>query len=131
MDYLIDTLLQVTNYELGVVFPLKDDDHVDRTACWERPPKKYVLGDDVPWVRLNIAFFKIFTDRSINRRCKMIARYFSNLGRSHRGNLGNLLILSGRTGNKVVPCLTERKDKARTKYIFRIQSTESTCKIYA
>jgi tyrosyl-DNA phosphodiesterase 1 len=43
-------LTQVTNYELGVAFPLKDDDHIDRIACWERPPKKYVLGDDVPWV---------------------------------------------------------------------------------
>ncbi|KIM82075.1 hypothetical protein PILCRDRAFT_786360 [Piloderma croceum F 1598] len=44
-------VLNVTNYELGVMFPLKDDNHVDRTACWERPPKKYVLGDDVPWMQ--------------------------------------------------------------------------------
>jgi hypothetical protein len=60
VDYLVDTLLQVTNYELGVVFPLKDDDHVDKTACWERPPTMYVRGDDVSWVRLDIAFLLIF-----------------------------------------------------------------------
>jgi tyrosyl-DNA phosphodiesterase 1 len=46
--------MQVTNYELGVVLPLKDDDHVNKIACWERPPKKYVLGDDVPWVRSDV-----------------------------------------------------------------------------
>jgi len=44
-------ILNVTNYELGVVFPLKDYDHIDRIACWERPPRKYVLGDDVPWMQ--------------------------------------------------------------------------------
>ena len=40
---------QISNYEIGVVFPLKDVQHVDRVACWERPPRKYASGDE-PWV---------------------------------------------------------------------------------
>lgn len=31
------------------MFPLKDQKDVDRVACWQRPPKKY-LGADEPWV---------------------------------------------------------------------------------
>lgn len=45
---------QVTNYELGVVLPLKDEAHANRIACWKRPARKYVLGEDVPWVSFNI-----------------------------------------------------------------------------
>ncbi|KAF8222342.1 phospholipase D/nuclease [Tricholoma matsutake] len=40
---------RISNYELGVVFPLKDEAQVNRTACWDRPPKKYVSGRDEPW----------------------------------------------------------------------------------
>lgn len=43
-------ILNITNYELGVVFPLKDQKEVDRVACWQRPPKKY-LGGDEPWIQ--------------------------------------------------------------------------------
>lgn len=41
---------QVTNYELGIVMPLKTAQEIDRVACWERPPKKYAIGKDEPWV---------------------------------------------------------------------------------
>ncbi|KAJ3481086.1 hypothetical protein NLI96_g7894 [Meripilus lineatus] len=41
--------LNITNYELGIVLPLKTEEDVDAIACWERPAKKYVLGKDQPW----------------------------------------------------------------------------------
>lgn len=40
---------QVVNYELGIVFPLYEED-VKRVSCFKRPPRKYVLGEDRPWV---------------------------------------------------------------------------------
>ena len=45
---------QITNYELGILIPLHSQEEVDRLACWERPPQKYVLGRDEPWVRLSL-----------------------------------------------------------------------------
>ena len=47
------SLIQIGNYELGVMFPLKDEQAADNVACWERPPKKYVPGKDEPWVRVD------------------------------------------------------------------------------
>ncbi|KAF9461346.1 tyrosyl-DNA phosphodiesterase-domain-containing protein [Collybia nuda] len=44
-------ILNISNYELGVMFPLKDEAAVDRVACWERPPKKYARGNDEPWMQ--------------------------------------------------------------------------------
>ena len=41
---------QITNYELGILIPLHSQEEVDRVACWERPPQKYVIGRDEPWV---------------------------------------------------------------------------------
>ncbi|KAH9911780.1 phospholipase D/nuclease [Epithele typhae] len=43
--------LNITNYELGILMPLQNEAEVDRLTCWERPPKKYVAGQDEPWVR--------------------------------------------------------------------------------
>jgi len=43
-------VLNISNYEIGVVFPLKDVQHVDRVACWERPPRKYGSRDE-PWIQ--------------------------------------------------------------------------------
>ena len=43
---------QITNYELGILIPLHSQEEVDRVACWERPPQKYVSGRDEPWVSL-------------------------------------------------------------------------------
>jgi hypothetical protein len=39
----------VTNYELGIVFALKDEADVDRVACYQRPPTRY-SSRDRPWV---------------------------------------------------------------------------------
>ncbi|TFK18940.1 phospholipase D/nuclease [Coprinopsis marcescibilis] len=44
-------ILNITNYEVGVVFPLKDGIEVDRAACWRRPPAKYATGKDEPWMQ--------------------------------------------------------------------------------
>ncbi|KII83975.1 hypothetical protein PLICRDRAFT_180003 [Plicaturopsis crispa FD-325 SS-3] len=43
-------VLNVTNYELGVVFPLVDEAHVQKIACFERPPRKYSASDR-PWIQ--------------------------------------------------------------------------------
>ena len=48
--------MQITNYELGVIFPVKDEGMVQTIACWERPPKKYDLGEDKPWVSSGLNF---------------------------------------------------------------------------
>jgi tyrosyl-DNA phosphodiesterase-1 len=42
--------MQVVNYELGIMLPLRDEQAASNIACWERPPKKYRLGRDLPWV---------------------------------------------------------------------------------
>ena len=44
----------MTNYELGIVFPLKDEAEIDRVVCYERPPKQYD-SKDRPWVSLLFA----------------------------------------------------------------------------
>ncbi|PCH43297.1 phospholipase D/nuclease [Wolfiporia cocos MD-104 SS10] len=43
--------LNIMNYELGVLFPLRSEEEVAQMTCWERPPKKYVLGTDEPWIQ--------------------------------------------------------------------------------
>ena len=47
--------LQITNYELGIVFPLQSEVELERAACFERPPPKYT-GKDLPWVRVFTAY---------------------------------------------------------------------------
>ncbi|KAI0820137.1 phospholipase D/nuclease [Trametes gibbosa] len=49
--------LNIHNYELGVVIPLHDQDEIDRAACWERPPQKYVAGLDMPWMQTESPYF--------------------------------------------------------------------------
>jgi tyrosyl-DNA phosphodiesterase-1 len=39
----------VTNYELGIVFSLRDEADVERVVSYERPPKRYGSRDR-PWV---------------------------------------------------------------------------------
>ncbi|KAJ7663951.1 tyrosyl-DNA phosphodiesterase-domain-containing protein [Mycena polygramma] len=41
-------LLNVNNYELGVVVPLMTLEDLNTASAWERPPKKYT-AEDVPW----------------------------------------------------------------------------------
>ncbi|KAF5352877.1 hypothetical protein D9757_012107 [Collybiopsis confluens] len=43
-------VLNTRNYELGVVFPLKDMSEANETACFERPPRHYG-PNDLPWIR--------------------------------------------------------------------------------
>ncbi|KAI0369539.1 phospholipase D/nuclease [Pilatotrama ljubarskyi] len=50
-------ILNVTNYELGIVLPLRSEEEIDRVACWERPPQKYALGRDEPWMQTESAYF--------------------------------------------------------------------------
>ncbi|TFK84746.1 phospholipase D/nuclease [Polyporus arcularius HHB13444] len=49
--------LNITNYELGVLIPLHSQEEIDRVACWERPPQKYVSGRDEPWIQSESAAF--------------------------------------------------------------------------
>lgn len=49
----INPVFQCSNYELGIVFPLRDEDHANRVACFERPPRRYNLKVDLPWVRFS------------------------------------------------------------------------------
>ncbi|KAI5897696.1 phospholipase D/nuclease [Schizophyllum commune H4-8] len=42
-------VLNVTNYELGVVFPIKDEEQLKSVQLWERPPRRYGREDE-PWV---------------------------------------------------------------------------------
>ncbi|KAF4611889.1 hypothetical protein D9613_003755 [Agrocybe pediades] len=43
-------ILNISNYEVGVVFLLKDAGEADRVACFQRPPKKYSQTDE-PWMQ--------------------------------------------------------------------------------
>ncbi|KAL6303385.1 phospholipase D/nuclease [Sparassis latifolia] len=49
--------LNITNYELGIVLPLRSEKDANKLACWERPPKKYVLGKDEPWIQAESTAF--------------------------------------------------------------------------
>ncbi|CCO34571.1 tyrosyl-DNA phosphodiesterase 1 [Rhizoctonia solani AG-1 IB] len=43
--------IYIINYELGVVLPLESISQGDKLACWQRPPRQYVEGVDVPWMQ--------------------------------------------------------------------------------
>ncbi|KAF9491900.1 phospholipase D/nuclease [Pleurotus eryngii] len=51
-------VLNIKNYELGIVFPLKDEAEVEKVACWQRPPRTYVPGDDRPWMQQESEYFQ-------------------------------------------------------------------------
>jgi len=42
--------LNISNYEIGVVFLLKDSDEANRVACFQRPPRRYSPKDE-PWIQ--------------------------------------------------------------------------------
>jgi len=44
-------VLNVVNYELGIVFPLYDAKDAERVSCFKRPARKYVNGQDRPWIQ--------------------------------------------------------------------------------
>lgn len=42
----------MTNYELGVVFPVFSSEEVKATVVWDRPAKRYAPSEgDEPWFR--------------------------------------------------------------------------------
>ncbi|KAF4567334.1 hypothetical protein EYR36_010953 [Pleurotus pulmonarius] len=51
-------VLNIKNYELGIVFPLKDEAEVEKVACWQRPSREYVPGDDRPWIQEESEYFQ-------------------------------------------------------------------------
>ncbi|KAJ7851502.1 hypothetical protein B0H14DRAFT_2444939 [Mycena olivaceomarginata] len=50
-------VLNVVNYELGIVLRLERPEDVDAAVAWERPARKYIEGD-VPWILQDSEFFK-------------------------------------------------------------------------
>ncbi|KAF6750434.1 tyrosyl-DNA phosphodiesterase-domain-containing protein [Ephemerocybe angulata] len=44
-------ILNISNYEVGIVFPVKDEAEANKIACFQRPPKKYVAQKDEPWMQ--------------------------------------------------------------------------------
>ncbi|KAF9078207.1 tyrosyl-DNA phosphodiesterase-domain-containing protein [Rhodocollybia butyracea] len=49
-------VLNIRNYELGVVFPLKNPAEANKMACFERPPRQYSPKDS-PWVQEESVYF--------------------------------------------------------------------------
>ncbi|KAJ7780099.1 tyrosyl-DNA phosphodiesterase-domain-containing protein [Mycena maculata] len=43
-------VLNVNNFELGVVVPLETAGDVNKVSAWERPPRKYTAAD-LPWLK--------------------------------------------------------------------------------
>ncbi|GLB44401.1 putative tyrosyl-DNA phosphodiesterase [Lyophyllum shimeji] len=43
-------VLNISNFEIGIIFPLRDKEHADSISCFERPPRKYGPGDE-PWMQ--------------------------------------------------------------------------------
>ncbi|KAF8841337.1 phospholipase D/nuclease [Paxillus ammoniavirescens] len=44
-------VLNLVNYELGILFPLHGEEDAKRVACFKRPPRKYGLREDRPWIQ--------------------------------------------------------------------------------
>ncbi|KAJ7459408.1 tyrosyl-DNA phosphodiesterase-domain-containing protein [Mycena galericulata] len=49
-------VLNVTNYELGVVLRLETPADADAAVAWERPARRYARGD-IPWIQEESPFF--------------------------------------------------------------------------
>ncbi|KAL5498179.1 hypothetical protein ACEPAH_2309 [Sanghuangporus vaninii] len=43
--------LNIVNYELGIVIPLRSFEELEKVACWKRPARQYVKGVDRPWMQ--------------------------------------------------------------------------------
>ncbi|KAI0030960.1 tyrosyl-DNA phosphodiesterase-domain-containing protein [Vararia minispora EC-137] len=50
-------VINISNYELGIVLPLYSEGDANNRACYERPPMKY-LSDDRPWMQEESEYFK-------------------------------------------------------------------------
>ncbi|TEB20188.1 phospholipase D/nuclease [Coprinellus micaceus] len=44
-------ILNISNYEVGIVFPVKDEAEAQKIACFQRPPRRYAVGKDEPWIQ--------------------------------------------------------------------------------
>ncbi|KIJ62339.1 hypothetical protein HYDPIDRAFT_30594 [Hydnomerulius pinastri MD-312] len=44
-------VLDIVNYELGILFPLYGEEDVRRVSCFKRPPRKYISEEDRPWIQ--------------------------------------------------------------------------------
>ncbi|KAB5588884.1 Tyrosyl-DNA phosphodiesterase [Ceratobasidium theobromae] len=44
-------IMNLSNYELGIVMPLESLAQGDQLACWKRPARPYVQGEDEPWMQ--------------------------------------------------------------------------------
>ncbi|PAV15621.1 phospholipase D nuclease [Pyrrhoderma noxium] len=44
-------VLNITNFEMGVILPLKSHAEVEAVSCWKRPARKYVDGVDRAWIQ--------------------------------------------------------------------------------
>ncbi|KAK0455791.1 tyrosyl-DNA phosphodiesterase-domain-containing protein [Desarmillaria tabescens] len=42
-------VLNIKNYEIGIVFPIKNEEALEKVTFWERPPKRYDEGG--PWIQ--------------------------------------------------------------------------------
>jgi len=51
-------VLNISNYELGIVFPLTSNEDADQVACFKRPPQKYT-GNDEPWIQEESIYHQI------------------------------------------------------------------------
>ncbi|EGN94780.1 hypothetical protein SERLA73DRAFT_171190 [Serpula lacrymans var. lacrymans S7.3] len=51
-------ILNVVNYELGIVFPLQDESELESVSCFKRPPRKYKVGEDKPWMQEESTVFQ-------------------------------------------------------------------------
>ncbi|KAF9258761.1 phospholipase D/nuclease [Marasmius fiardii PR-910] len=49
-------IMNIRNYELGIVFPLKSKADVEKVAAWERPPPKYAGVE--PWIQEESEYFR-------------------------------------------------------------------------
>ncbi|KAL0572057.1 hypothetical protein V5O48_009915, partial [Marasmius crinis-equi] len=50
-------VLNIRNYELGIVFPLKTQADVEKVACWERPAEGYAGTEREPWIQQESVYF--------------------------------------------------------------------------
>ncbi|KAJ7595721.1 tyrosyl-DNA phosphodiesterase-domain-containing protein [Mycena floridula] len=49
-------VMNIKNYELGIVFPLTNQQQLENAVVWERPPKPY--GADGPWIQEESPYFR-------------------------------------------------------------------------
>ncbi|KAF9018799.1 phospholipase D/nuclease, partial [Hymenopellis radicata] len=46
----LDAAITISNYEIGIVFPIQSKAELEKLAFWERPARRYG-ADDEPWIK--------------------------------------------------------------------------------